>query len=388
MGRNSITICVFIDGLGWKILGDNPFLEGLCRNRKPVDTLLGYSSTCDPTYLTGVSPQEHRHFSFFYWDPANSPFGLFRLLSVLPSSIFDRGRVRHWLSRLAGAALGYTGYFQLYSVPFKYLKFFNYSEKKDIYQPGGIVGGQPTIFDHLRRNKIPHFLADWRKSEEENFALMQRVIGDGKPKLAWMFCGGLDGILHCQGTHGSDVRKKLDWYEKKITEIVELARSKYDDVHIHVFSDHGMADVTGSIDLISMLDATGLKFGVDYGAMFDSTMARFWFLKPDSRERIAEVLAGVAQGRVLSEDDLARFECNFPGHQYGELFFLCDPGILIVPSFMGLKSIPGMHGYDPEHVDSIAMYMTNNVDGRRPEKLADIFGVVMDEVFAGQEHKI
>lgn len=36
-----------------------------------------------------------------------------------------------------------------------------------------------------------------------------------------------------------------------------------------------MANVTGSIDLNKQIEQAGLKYGKDYIAMYDSTMARF-----------------------------------------------------------------------------------------------------------------
>ncbi len=35
--------------------------------------------------------------------------------------------------------------------------------------------------------------------------------------------------------------------------------------------------------LMKRIESLPLKFGVDYSAVYDSTMARFWFLKPHAR---------------------------------------------------------------------------------------------------------
>ena len=43
-----------------------------------------------------------------------------------------RNRVSRWVARRNG----YTGYFQLYSVPFSRLPHLDYTEKRDIYMPG------------------------------------------------------------------------------------------------------------------------------------------------------------------------------------------------------------------------------------------------------------
>ena len=117
--------------------------------------MLGYSSACDPTILTGKLPREHGHFSFFRFAPEASPFAIWKWLRVIPKFLASRGRVRRLLSRLLRRHLGYTGYFELYNVPFKYLPLLDYSEKRDLYRPGGINGGQPTVFDHFRAAGVP-----------------------------------------------------------------------------------------------------------------------------------------------------------------------------------------------------------------------------------------
>ena len=114
-----------------------------------MQTVFGYSSTCDPTILTGLQPAQHGHFSFFYYNPQDSPFGVCRWLSLLPQSLTRRGLVRRLMSSAIRRYYGYTGYFQIYNMPFRYLPLFDYSEKRDIYQPNGINSGV-VASDNLR----------------------------------------------------------------------------------------------------------------------------------------------------------------------------------------------------------------------------------------------
>ena len=122
----------------------------------PLGTISAYGSTGDPTILTRLMPREHGHFALFAYDPANSPFKRYRYFGLLPKFLMERGRVRAKLSQIMKRAHGFTGYFQLYNMPFSKLHLFNYTEQKDIFEPGGINGGQPTIFDYLRENEIPY----------------------------------------------------------------------------------------------------------------------------------------------------------------------------------------------------------------------------------------
>lgn len=62
--KRQLSLFAFIDAFGWKILQRNSFLEDLLPKRTPLETVLGSSSTCIRTILTGLMPREHGHFSF------------------------------------------------------------------------------------------------------------------------------------------------------------------------------------------------------------------------------------------------------------------------------------------------------------------------------------
>jgi hypothetical protein len=378
----TLSLFVFIDALGWEILQKHDFLENVLVQKSPLGTVFGYSSTCDPTIITGLSPQEHGHFSFFNYDPPRSPFGWAHWLGLLPRSLTSRGRVRHWISKIAGKLLGYQGYFQLYNMPFDRLKLFDYSEKRDIYGPGGINSGALNIFDLLRREQVPFHLSNWRQSEEKNLEALSQAFVNAPPRIAYLYLAAMDAILHREGTSGRDVAAKISWYDQKLRQILDLASQTYDEVRLFVFSDHGMTDVVGTLDLMPHIDKLGLRFGVDYAAVYDSTMARFWFLNSGAELAIRDVLNTVPSGRILSDQELSDFGCLFPDKKYGDLFYLLDPGVLLCPSFMGERPLAGMHGYDPLHKDSVASF-SSNLNLEAPAQLSGIFALMAQEAGIG-----
>jgi hypothetical protein len=140
---------------------------------------------------------------------------------------------------------------------------------------------------------------------------------------------------------------------------LKAAEDKYDEVRLYVFSDHGMANCDRHLDLMKEIDALPFRFGEDYVAVFDSTMARFWFLKPGVREVITERLAKIPQGRIMRDSELRELRAYFPDGRFGELIYLCDEGVLIVPSHMGERPIRAMHGYHPTDPQSYAALFTN-----------------------------
>lgn len=374
-----LSLFVFIDAFGWELVQHYPFLDDLLPVKTPLDTIFGYSSTCEPTILTGKMPRDHGHFAFFTKAKGKSLFRYYRVLGLIPRFITKRGRIRSYMSKQLKRIHGITGYFQIYNMPFKHLHRFDYTEKKDMFESGGINGGFPIIFDYLKENDIPFHKSNWRLGEEDNLAATKKSIEQGSIKLAYVYLAAMDAILHNEGKFGNGVARKIRWYEKQIQNLIEQAEQHYKEVRVFVFSDHGMTDTLSSVPLMESIEALGLRFGKEYLAAYDSTMARFWFETPTARDAIVNALEQEPFGHILSDDELAEWGCDFPEKEYGELFFLMDPGRLLCPSFMGEKSLAGMHGYHPDHKDSVAAFMTNVSDISKPVRLDDMYSLLRAE---------
>lgn len=385
--KSPLTLCVFIDALGWELVRNRPFLDDLLTTRAPLETVFGYSCTCCPTILTGKMPREHGHLSFFSYAPQRSPFTDLGFLARLPRTLTRRGRVRRLLSRWVARRKGFTGYFQLYNVPFDRLHLFDYLEKKDIYEPDGLIYGTPTIFDWLRQIRVPYFVSDWRASEERNLQALVEALDGGRLRFAYLYLASLDALLHAHGTRADVVARHISWYETQLHRIVAHAR-RWHDVRLLVFSDHGMSDIVEQCDLIGRIERLGLTFGKDYAAMYDSTMARFWFLESRARDAIGEVLRAEPRGRIVSDAELADWQVDFPDHRYGDLFFLLDPGVLLCPSYMGETPLAGMHGYQPDDPHAMATFATNVSPAPQPHRLDDLFSTMRDDVLAGLPHEV
>lgn len=375
--KKQLSLFVFIDSLGWEVIRQRPFLDDVLVDKGPLGTIFGYSSTCDPTILTGKLPQEHGHFSFFRYNPANSPFRICRWLSVLPKSITRRGRVRQMMSRFIGKFYGITGYFQIYNMPFRYLSLFDYTEKRDIYQPGGINSGATVILDELREKGIPFHCSNWRLPEERRIEALEKELPKQEIEFAYLFLGDIDAVMHKHGNQGPEVDDKVAWYDKRLRKVLDQVKAHYEDVELYVFSDHGMTNVEEECDLKGRIDQLGLTFGEDYAAVYDSTMARFWFFNDTAREKIEAALKEEPQGRILDEATLEDYGCNFPENRYGELIFAVKPGVLINPSFMGETRLGGMHGYDPYDKDSVASLMSNREMDKRPKRLEEMYALML-----------
>ncbi len=378
-GQQTLSMVIFIDALGWEVLKGRKFLQNELPYRQKLRSVFGFSSACVPSILTGRQPRDHRHWSYYYFSKETSPFGKLRPLRWLPGSLADRGRVRHLLSRIVGRLLGFTGYFQLYNLPFKHIHLFDYCEKKNIFKPQGMNRGK-NIFDLLERSGVPYHVSDWHDGEEANLDACTQAIANDDINFAFLYMASMDALLHQVGKDSNAVDKKLEWYESKLRDLFATARGRFDDVRLFICSDHGMATVNRDIDLMSRIEALPLNYGRDYVAVYDSTMARFWFMNDAARTRVEQELAKVVSGRILSKVELKTLGCDFEGDQFGELIFLLDPGNIIVPSHMGLSTITGMHGYHPCHEDSDAALLSNVETPVPMESITDIFYLMKSEI--------
>jgi hypothetical protein len=375
--KKRIDVFIFIDALGWEIVQKHNFLSDILPNRYPAEMVFGYSSTAIPTILSGEPPTVHKHLSFYYYDPENSPFKLIKYLNLkhLPSKIFDRWRVRHILSKVIAKLKGFTGYFEIYSMPFDRIHFFNYAEKTDIFVPNGLAPVK-NLADRLEDAHISYHISNWRLSEQDNFDSLNKDIEAEKPEFAFLYTAKLDGILHFETKDGDKIPEKLAWYEKNIKELISNIKDHYEEYSLHIMSDHGMTSKTGTVDIKKLFKNSTLKFGKDYASVFDSTMARFWYFSENAEKKVHEIMNDIKEGHFLTEVEKNRFRIDFKDNMYGKDIFLLDPGIQIEPCDMGIKALPAMHGFSPLDKDSYASFLSTDEIKDPPKWVGDYFRIM------------
>lgn len=376
--KESISIVIFIDALGWEVLRNKKFLKDELPYRRKLRSVLGYSSACVPSILSGKFPKEHEHWSFYYHNK-KSPFKWLKFFKFIPEFITKRSRVRNIISKLIKKVLGFTGYFQLYNVPFDRIGQLDYCEKKDLFSPGGLNKGD-TIFDVMNQRSIPYHVSNWREGETTNLSRLENDLENKNQKFAFLYLADLDGLLHQVGKESPKVDEKLIWYEDKLKQTLTTARTYYKDVRVFICSDHGMATTYKDYNLMDRVEKLGFKQGQDYIACYDSTMARFWFKSQEAKESIEKLLLHIHDGRMLDKAELKKLGCDFEENKFGELIFLMNPGVIIVPSHMGKDTITGMHGYHPDHNDSDAVLLSNVEPETDPKGITDLFNLMTFEL--------
>lgn len=374
-----LPLFLMVDACGWEIIKNDPFARRVAPYRRRLSSVFGYSSTCIPTILSGRWPDQHRNWCYFVYDPAHSPFKKVRPLRWLPKPMTSRRIFRRWLGRFLKRPLNLRGYFDLYNIPFEYIDLFDFTEKKNPLQPRGLNCG-PNIFDYLEDKRIPYFVSDPERSERENLQALIGEVEQEQIEFAFLYWPGLDGLLHQHGNDSPKVGLKLREYELWIDELLGSTRRHYAEVRLYLFSDHGMANCDRQLDLQRIIHELGLHMPRDYAAVYDSTMARFWFFNSEARRKISARLQQLPEGRILSDDELASLRTLFVDRYFGELIFLVEEGVLIVPSHMGERPIRAMHGYHPSAPHSYAALLSNRPDiPHHIQALPDLFELMTEE---------
>ncbi len=377
MKHKTIEIFLFIDALGWKIVNDHKFLMEILPYRKKITMQFGYSSSAIPTILSGKTPAAHGHLGLFRFAPESSPFKKLSRFAWLfkPDFFWHRGRVRHHLSKILKKIYGFTGYFQLYRMPLWKLKYMDYCEKKDLFVSGGMEN-IANLYDTMSQKGVDFHISDWHLGDDENYAAAEKAIEAGKIFL-FVYTAAFDGVLHNKIGDPTAIAAKLDEIGFRIKSLYKKAEEYAENIHFTVISDHGMTPLAGTADIMKAVENSGLVFGKDYGACFDSTMARFYYLS----EKAEPVISGLMKkfpGHFLSKDEEIKYGIYRDDRMFGDAIFLLDAGIQIVPSDMGDKPLNGMHGFVPEDEHSFAVILSNESLPENIEKVADYFNFMVE----------
>ncbi len=353
--QRRVTLVLLIDALGWEIVEHFGFADGLLPVRRPLGTVLGYSSAAIPSLLSGVRPVEHGSWSMFRRSHGGGSFSFLRGLPRLPHALEWRARryVRRWVDRRREVG----AYYDLYEIPLHLLHNFDVAQKGNPFDPGGLAA--ETVFDWMRARGLSYRLWDYRTAESENLAAARAAFEDA-PDVVFVYTAELDALMHRVGIFHDSVGERLRRYAEFLGAMRDAAMRNGCRLSTVVLSDHGMTDVTSTVDIWGALNQAGLDAGRDYLAFFDSTMARFW---GDGGALAVAESAFAGRGRRLSDGELEALGCLFPRREYGETVFLAEPGVLIVPSFMGSSPIAAMHGYHPGDRYSLGCFLTDAEPG-------------------------
>lgn len=374
MKPDRVALFVFVDALGFEFLRQRDFLPEF-GFRAGLRTVLGYSCACHPTLFSGRMPHDHGHGGMYALNSGNSPLELARKWAWLPPRIADNHRVRARLQ--ARVAREVSGYFSLYEVPTRLLSRFELVEPRNIFEPGAIRRGT-TVFDDVAASGVQAMVRDWRTPEAEALTDFETTLGQGKVQWGLVYLPGLDGLLHAEGSGGGRVVRHLAWYEEWVRRLRDAAAKAVGEARVYLFSDHGMSDVHRGVDLIGPLEAAFGRNGDRYLAFYDSTMVRIWADNASLRQEISDFLSQRPEGRLIADEERSELGVAFSDRSQGDIYWVCDEGTIILPSYMGRTMLAGMHGYHPDAIDADACVLGTHAPGREMAHIRDLHGLMLD----------
>jgi len=355
-------IILFVDAFGYSYINerDTPFLY--TQNVRPLTPVLGFKQLASA--FGGPDPYSSGFLAEHYFAPDHSPY---RWLSLLPKPVLSALDllpripinliVKH-ISRKETACV---------RVPPSIARFFAIDGR-------GFPESVPLLAALKERSVTHRFvLYPEVKTNKEAFHLLAELYLSRRiPQFLLIHFPSLDHVSHTFGTGSEKVREAV----REIDDIIAAAKKMLDqDSFLLVFSDHGMVEVKGLIDVLGRIRGRG-RLGKDFVVFLDSTMARFWSLEGTSLERIAEALASIPNGQVFRPDGSERRSF------WGDLLFLASPGYVIYPNYYDGKPPKAMHGYDvlrPSESSLNGILFAVNIPGLiLPEKLSmpDVYSVL------------
>jgi predicted AlkP superfamily pyrophosphatase or phosphodiesterase len=364
----------------------NLFQEGFFR---PVKTLLGYSNAIIPSIFSGKYPSQHNIWGL-YKKSTSSTTSPFKISTLFPSSIFDKNLLlRYAVNTIIFSDCKRRGllpnYFMPANIPIKILKYFDISMKKHIIEPGS-MDGTLTLFDLMRQNNIgfEYVGYPWDKGNEQIFASVKNHLNNHSSSVVIAYIDEIDHAEHKYGVHSEDFIRRLQLFDELCASFLEKTMyTEKNNLAVTIFSDHGMKDVDGTLNLNDVIDSTDLEIEKDYLLFLDSTIARFWALNENANQCLREVLSATKGGRLLSKEETIKYKINFKSDIYGDLQYLADAGKLILPNFYTIRggAVKAMHGWDPDDKTQDSFIFTNQrSQNSEIEDVTKIFDILQENL--------
>ena len=360
MGKEKLLV-IFVDALRPDFITKEatPYLYHLTKDYLSTECIpiLGYSDAIRATIFTGTYPDKHGYWMKYQYSPQTSPFRQvkwLRFIDHLPSP-FLRSGINLVLSKTLFKTLAKIyQYHELasYNIPYNIIDNFDFTLKKSILDEGPFEQVE-TIFDILRSNNVKYLYI-----ESSSIKSTLRKISGGE-RFVMHYLSDIDAASHRHGLFTQRFFRTLKQVDRKIESLIEKAKEKMGkNLHIIVFSDHGMSRVN-EICCLEEPFGSQLKDWVSKGRLLyavDATMIRFWYLDQNLKKRIRQRLNRTNWGRFITSEK-EELKISFNHTRYGEDIFLLKQGKAFYPNFMSWLKPKAMHAYHPKNREQRGIFI-------------------------------
>jgi hypothetical protein len=332
-----------------------PFLWQLVQRGSHTAVEEIFAGQLRPAFFAGLYPNESGIGHLFCYDPKRTPFGLAR---HIPFFVDHIPRVGWWIRRFLNArarateaARGHRGsasYCYLAEVPIRRLAYFAFSEQTMPWENNAFP--EPGLLQLLSQNRRSWLHLGYPVVDQRTIPLTRAALGRLRPthQFAFLHFAELDWAGHSHGPFSKQAASALRAIDDALKALWQRAEDLWGRPYLLAFGDHGMVEVSETVDVRDALERLPVQHGKDYVVFLDSTVARFWFLSEWARECITDSLGRLRGGHWLSAMELKALRVDRSPRENGEAFWLTDEGSVIMPSYFQRTAVPkGMHGYHP-----------------------------------------
>jgi len=278
---DSIHVFIYLTGPGWHILKEHGFLNKYCKHQFPIQSQLGSSHAALSTALTGKRPNEHGRFSSYYFKKSNTALET----------------AQRFYTKVMGKK---SGYFGKYSVPIRNLNYFVQSNHQALHLTPGCFSPLVSIVDLVSEKKIAHSFVNANSgSSIQTLKNLRQRLKDKSVNFAFLKIDEMDNLLHYYPHDFQKIDKKLHRYEKQIKKIISAGNNGNSDFNLTVLSGHGMTFAPQTINIKKKIDSLGMTYGYDYHAVYDPTMAFFWYKDNSTKSIIINKLHELRHCKIL-----------------------------------------------------------------------------------------
>jgi len=260
--------------------------------------------------------------------------------------------------------------------------------------------GVPSIVDHrANRGQTVNFSAFTSLGDDSsllNDGGRMRYIEDNfhtsKDAVFFLYIGELDAMGHKYGPSSSDFVDILKSFDQSLNEFLERLKAK-GDFELVIIGDHGMSDVTSSVDFTREVKKEGKRLGLttksDLTIFCDSTVGRVWVKDAKRIAALHDCLRENTQlkrfGTIFEDQDYEKFSVPKNLEKHGEILWFADNGVILSPDyFYGGFPPKGMHGYLPIMSENfgMAIFSGERITARKipRAKLSDV-PAIYEETF-------
>ncbi|MFZ5758389.1 MAG: alkaline phosphatase family protein [Thermodesulfobacteriota bacterium] len=375
--QTPLVIHLILDGFASEYLAYAPFLSekiGAGKGR-PIRTVSPFGSR--GMIFTGFSPGKSQLFTDLWRDPAASRYrtlpGWQRKPHPLPAAI-------RFIVRLATRVMSDYPCPLPPGIPASFLPRFDkppLSRHISTFRGNGPV---PSLIERLQKQHVPYqFFGPptkgfWQKPFTQ---IIKKIKPESRYLCVHVITPDLTG--HQYGPDSPEIRDLTARIDREIEQLCAGLNNLGREAVLLIHSDHGMSRVRTEINFWQEISKWPLTAGIDFDFFLDSTMARFWLLKPAKENVLQDCIASLAPaGHLLSEQDRQAAGLHGLDARYGDYLVTVEEGAVIMPNFFQTAPIRGMHGYIRSQSTGMVAWRNSFAEAiRRDISLLDITPTIL-----------